>query len=287
MVAGHPTVREAVAGAAERLRRYDAQEAQRLAELLASHVVGIPRLELYVNPGLSLNEAGEEVFELGVKRLVDGEPLQYVTGETEFLGHRFKCDGRALIPRPETEELVQAILEDTDVWAKPSPRVLDVGTGTGCIAISIALAHPDAAVSAIDTSSSAVSLASENADRLGCVERIQFITGELADTAGPFDLIVSNPPYIPTREYEQLATHIRDHEPRSALDGGEDGMSVISAIAAAADGRLTSGSPLYLEVGHGQAARVADCLRRNGFAETSCRNDIAGRERIVKGTLKT
>jgi release factor glutamine methyltransferase len=283
MVVGHPTVREAVARAAPQLHQYDAPEAERIAELLASHVVGLPRLELYANPGLSLNEAGEDVFQNGVKRLVAGEPLQYVTGETEFRGHRIMCDRRALIPRPETEELVDAVLDDEDVWSKPSPGILDIGTGSGCIAISLALAHPTARVTAIDISSDALVLAAANAKRLGCADRIEFIVGDLLATRGPFDLMVSNPPYISVAEVEQLDPHIREHEPRVALDGGADGLRVIETIAASAPERLARGAPLHLEIGDGQAARVMDCLQRNGFVKLSSRNDLCGRERMVRG----
>lgn len=262
-------------------------EAPIIAGLLLSRLLGCRRLDLPLRATEPMPERLLEAMRRGMRRVAGHEPVQYVLGQTDFMGHLLRTDRRALIPRPETEELVAWVLDDAGLWALPHPAIADVGTGSGCIALALALARPRALCLALDISSDAVVLAGENFAALGLAERIGLAQGELADVvdAASLDAIVANPPYIATADWERLPPHIREHEPRLALDGGPDGLAVIEPLVQDAAMALKPDGRLYLEIGAGQMAAVKDLLRAAGFERVEGRRDLAGHERMVCGRL--
>lgn len=256
------------------------------AELLAARLVRCPRLELTMHRDRALPESHLAAMRRGIKRVGDGEPVQYVLGEADFRGHVLAVDARCLIPRPETEELVEEVLRCEPLWASP-PGIVDIGTGSGCISIALARERPGGARIGHDVSADALTLARENASRHGVGDAIVFTDHDLSDLLEPesVDAIVSNPPYIATADWERLPAHIRDHEPRMALDGGPDGLAVLRDIIEDAPILLKRGGWIFLEIGHDQAAAVTAMLREAGFDPVTCRKDAAGRDRIVTGRL--
>jgi release factor glutamine methyltransferase len=275
------------AGAAYLAAKGIGQDPRHVTELLLARLLRCKRLELYLRYDAELGERHLEAMRRGLRRLAQGEPVQYVLGETEFMGHPFKVDRRALIPRPETEGLVVRVLAYAPLWSQERPAVVDVGTGSGCIALSLALARPAARYLALDTSADALALARENAAALGVGDKVIFAAAELPDVmdAETADAVVANLPYVATAEYEALPVHIRDFEPRAALDGGPDGLSAIEAVVQDAAIALRPGGALFLEIGAQQAARVAALLGDAGFESVTVEPDLAGRDRIVWGAL--
>lgn len=259
------------------------QEAKAKTELMISHILKCRRLEVYLRREEAVPRSSVESLEGFVTRLLEGEPLQYVLGETVFMGHPFKVDRRALIPRPETELLVEAVLKNEGLWHKELPCVADIGTGSGCIAISLTMASPRARFQAVDISPAALDLARENARALGVEDRIDFIQGDLLEPLDPesLDAIVSNPPYVATSEYARLPREIHDHEPPMALEGGRDGLSVISRLVQQAATRLKSGGILLMEIGENQAVQVRELMEAAGFFNVEILKDLAGQDRIA------
>lgn len=277
------TVREAVEALARTLAGAGIDEARVLAEWTVADVAGCSRAELRMAGPRILDPAAVQRLADVTPRLAADEPLQYVLGHTDFLGRRFACDPRALIPRPETEELVLAALR----LALPDPaapaRVADVGTGTGCIAVSLALERPNATVLATDTSADALALAEANAQSLGTAGRIRFALADLLGSVEPgsLDVVVSNPPYVESAVIDGLDRRVRDHEPRAALDGGPDGLGVTRRLAPAALEALRPGGRLLLEIGDTQGAAVHALLANAGFRETAILPDLSGRDRFA------
>jgi release factor glutamine methyltransferase len=258
-----------------------------VSELLISHVLRCRRLELYLRFDASLAEEQLQTLRGGVRRLGAGEPVQYVLGETEFMGHRFNVDRRALIPRPETEELVAQVLACEALWSKPAPAIADVGTGSGCIAISLALARPQAVYQAVDISADALALAGENAARHAPAASVRFVCADLLTdwVSQSLDGVVANLPYVRNSDWPALARHIREHEPQMALDGGQDGLDVIRRLVAQAPKALKPGGFLFLEIGHDQGRAVAELVSNCGFQDVRTERDLAGRDRMVRGRL--
>jgi release factor glutamine methyltransferase len=256
-------------------------------ELLASRLLRRPRLELNLHAQDILPDRMVEAMRRGVMRVGGGEPVQYVIGQWDFRGHTVKVDRRALIPRPETEQLVEAILACAPLWQHPHPAVLDVGTGSGCIAISLALERPAGRYIGFDVSEEALSLARENAEALGVADNLVLVGGELSDLVEPetMDAVVSNPPYIATPDCERLPPHIRNHEPMLALDGGPDGLQIIEPVATDAAMVLKPGGHIFMEIGADQGGRVIELLNNIGFAEVHVTKDLAGKDRIATGRL--
>ncbi len=240
------------------------------AELLLGSALGLTRIQLYTEHDRPLAAGEVDAVRELVRRRGCREPTPYILGEWGFRRLTLKVDGRALIPRPETEVVVERCLALVDGVA--TPRVLDVGVGSGAIALASADEHPGARVTAVDASPDALALARENAARLGI--DVELREGGIADAAGEWDLVVSNPPYVLPSEYDALQPEIREWEPRVALVG--------TGLHEELARRVTRGW-LVLEVGDGQAPGVADALRTLGYVEVTVTRDLAGRERVVEG----
>ena len=272
------TVAAALDHAAGELRRAGVDTPCVDAEWLLAHVLGVSRSGLAAVGARELSSEEERSLLGLLERRVRREPLAYVLGEWGFRRLTLKLDPRALVPRPETETVVErclALLADVD-----QPRVLDVGVGSGAIALAIADEHPFAHVVGIDSSEAALALAEENRDRADVDGRVRLVHGDLLrGVEGRFDLVVSNPPYVGAEEWERLQPEIRLYEPRAALVG----TGVGEAIARDAQPLLSSGGWIVLEVGDGQAAGVAAAFEDLGYDEVAVTRDLAGRERVVEG----
>jgi release factor glutamine methyltransferase len=246
------------------------------AELLVADVLGVSRSELYASDrALDAEELGRLHELVGRRRA--REPLAYVLGEWGFRRLLLAVDARALVPRPETEVVVERCL--VHLQGLEAPRVLDVGTGSGAIALAVADEHPAARVVAVDRSRAALALARENLARSTLADRVELRLGDLLDgVVGPFDLVVSNPPYVSAAEYDSLQPEIRLYEPYEAVVGDR----VWERVAGAAYGVLVPGGHLVLECGDGQAAEVAEGLQALGYEGALCTPDLAGRDRVVE-----
>ena len=246
------------------------------AEWLLAHVLGVRRSELVLRRNEALTPEQAEELQRLVARRAAGEPLQYVLGEWGFRRLTLTVDRRALIPRPETEHVVErclALLAEVD-----RPRVLDVGTGSGAIALAIADERPDARVTGIDASAAALSLARANRARTGLQVELAGHDLFAGLPAGPWDLVVSNPPYVDPGDRELLAPEVREWEPAIALFG----RAATDAVARGAMERLAAGGALVLEVGDGQAGAVADLLVELGYEEPNVTPDLGGHDRVVE-----
>ena len=251
------------------------------AEHLLAHALGLKRMELYLQFDRPLTESERAPLRDLVKRRGAREPLQHVLGTAEFHGRTFACDKRALVPRPETEQLVELALEMAK--DKPAVTILDIGTGSGVIALTIALELPSATLHATDLSSDALALGAENATRHALTDRIVFHQADLLppDDAR-FDLIIANLPYIPAEEIASLSPEVR-HDPASALDGGTDGLDLIRRLIETAPDRLAPGGALLLEIGLGQADAVNTLLSARKFRDISVRPDYQNIPRFAVG----
>jgi release factor glutamine methyltransferase len=268
---------------AQYLERKGVENARVVCETLLARLLQRSRLSLHLVGDQTLEPRQVEAMRRGLLRVAAGEPVQYVVGQADFMGHRFQADRRALIPRPETEVLVRQVLECAPLWEKANPGIADLGVGGGCIVCSLALERPQARYLALDISADAIALARENAEALGVAERVTFTDRDLGDLLEPgtLDALVSNPPYIRTADWEQLPPHIRDHEPRTALDGGPDGLAVLTQVAEDASIVLQEQGRLFLEIGADQGAAVESLLQTLGFEKIMRIRDLAERERVV------
>jgi release factor glutamine methyltransferase len=251
------------------------------AELLVGHALGLARMRLYIEFERPVGDAELAAIRELVRRRGRREPLQHVLGFTEFSGLRLRADGRALIPRPETEFLVETVA----ARAGQAPgRILDLGTGGGAIALALAGRFPDARVTALDSSAQALSLAGENAASTGLAGRVTFARSDWFSEipAGEtFDLIVSNPPYLSDDEVTAAAPEVRAFEPVSALLSADGGFADLGRIAEGAAAFLAPGGMLALETGTGHHPRLAALLGKSGFARSESLADLAGRSRFV------
>ncbi len=250
------------------------------AELLLADILDVDRVGLYLRYDQPLTDDELTAYRRRVARRAKNEPVAYIRGTTEFWSLTLKVSSAVLIPRPDTEVLVEEAL----VRGKERARVLDVGTGSGAIALALASERPEWSLVALDLSQEALKIAQENARRHDMGERICFVYGDLAHLPeGPFDLIVANPPYIPRGELTGLMADVRDYEPMQALDGGGDGLDAYRALAAQARGRLVPGGCLLVEIGAGQQNDVCRLFEEAGLLDVATRTDYAGIERIVSG----
>lgn len=249
------------------------------AEHLLAHTLGRRRIELYLEFERELNEAELAPLRESVRRRGQGEPLQHLLGTVEFCGMTFACDKRALVPRPETEELVELLIAETGN-RKPE-RILDLGTGSGVIALTLAAKLPQTEIHATDISDDALALAKENAERLGLSERVQFARSDLLDgVAGTFDLIVANLPYIAQQDRQSLSLEVL-HDPEVALFAGEKGDEMIRKLIETAPAHLNSGALLALELGIGQNEALAAFLSEKNYHDTELKNDYSNRPRFL------
>lgn len=247
------------------------------AELLLAHALGRSRIELYTDLDRPLTTAELDAYRALVSRRARREPVAYILGEWGFRRLTLAVDRRALIPRPETEIVVERAL--ARLTGRDAPAVLDVGTGTGAIALALADEHPGARVTAVDVSPDALALARENAARTGLA--VELLRHDLTTglPGGPYDLVVSNPPYVEPAELETLMPDVRDYEPHLALVG----TGATEAVARAAVDVLAPGGWLVLEVGEGQAPNTAALLAGLGYLDVVTTADLTGRDRVVEG----
>jgi release factor glutamine methyltransferase len=274
------TVLEVIKRSSEYLEQKGVESPRLQIELLLAHVLAVPRLKLYLDFERPLSEQQLSTLRTLLKRRGEREPLQYIVGSTSFCGIEIAVTPAVLIPRPETEGLVEQAWHFLSHGPRPTPAVLDFGTGSGCIAIAIAARFPAAAVHAIDVSEEALAVARPNAERNHA--RVNFHHGaDFGAATGSFDLIVSNPPYIPAAELNSLQPEVRDYEPRRALVGGADGLDVHRLIASQASHRLAPGGKLMVELGFGQSQQATALYTGAGWHIQSVLPDYSGCPRIL------
>lgn len=272
---------ETIVASTDFLTRHGVESARLNAEHLAAHVLKKRnRIDLYLEFDRPLGPAELGPLRQLVQQRAKGEPLQHLLGTTEFYGREFACDARALIPRPETEQLVELVLHRLP--ADATARVADVGTGSGIIALTLAAERPAARIEAVDVSPAALVLAQENATRLGVAERVTFRRGDLLAGVAPASLdgIVANLPYIPSAEIPTLSREVQ-RDPLLALDGGPDGLRLVERLLAEAAHALVSGGWIGLELALGQAPQVEAMCRAAGLVAPTTSADLAGIERFV------
>ncbi|MDR3349156.1 MAG: peptide chain release factor N(5)-glutamine methyltransferase [Acidaminococcales bacterium] len=252
------------------------------AEMLLCHILGKDRVYLYVHFDQPLEEAEIDAYRELVRRRAGGEPIAYITGRKSFMGMEFAVSPDVLIPRPETEFLAEAAIK---YCRGKKARFLDAGTGSGALAISVLRSCPDARAVALDISLAALGLAKKNAEKFSLAGRIEFINSDIGDffdcaDAEKFDLIISNPPYVPSGEIAALSREVRK-EPLLALDGGRDGLRFYRLILGRGKRLLAAGGSIFLEIGSTQAAAVSDMAREAGFARCAVIKDYAGLDRTA------
>ena len=300
------TWRETIAKAGAYLQAKAVPDAQVAAELLAARLLKTGRGTLAAHLEKDVPEKWLEAMRRGMARLANGEPIQYVLGEWDFRHLTLKCDRRALIPRPETEELVTRVLAHlnrsySSVPRSPfpvprspfpvphSPVIVDVGTGTGAIVLSLAQEFKgDAAFLGTDVSEDAIALAQENAAKCGLADRVKFAVADgLDDFDEPecVDVIVSNPPYIESAVCDTLDPRVRDYEPRLALDGGVTGLDFYDRYLGDALNILKPGGAVFFEIGENQGAALAKLMADHGFGEVKIEKDFAGHDRYASGVI--
>jgi release factor glutamine methyltransferase len=272
--------------AVDKLRSEGIDRPRTNAELLLGAVLNKSKVDLYLNKDQILTSDEIEKYSRYLKERISHRPLQYIVGTVEFFGLEFKVDERVLIPRPETETLVEVVIEQ--LADKENPRIIDLGTGSGAIAVSLAANLKNPFIYATDVSNDALELAKENASRNKVEGDIEFLCGDLFEPLkernleGRIDCVVSNPPYVSKDEFEHLPKEVKGHEPFMALKSDEEGTSFHSRIIENSLGLLKKGGILALEVGLGQAGRVADLIRnRKDFKNTEIKRDLGGIERVV------
>jgi release factor glutamine methyltransferase len=271
-----------VAWAADDFRARGIEKPRLDAEVIVGFVLGLSRTQIIIDAQRPLEPTELARLRGLVKRRRAREPVAYLRGEREFYGRTFRVDKRVLVPRPDTEILVEVALARSRAWSL-SARVLDLCTGSGCVAITLARQRPTTQVRATDISADALDVARDNALRLGAYN-VSFAQGDLfASARGQYELITANPPYIPSGDIATLQADVRDHEPRLALDGGADGLDFVRRIVDDAPTHLVPGGVLALEIGAGEAADTAKILADRGFAQIEVAKDYGQIERVVSG----
>ncbi|WNG35798.1 peptide chain release factor N(5)-glutamine methyltransferase [Archangium minus] len=278
------TIRKVLTWTTQHFEKRGVDAPRLTTEVLLAHVLKTTRVRLYVDLDRPMEKEELATFRALIERRMAGEPTQYLTGVREFYNRPFKVDPRVLIPRPETELLVEAALHQLP---KDGPgTALDVCTGSGCIAISLAAERPQATVLATDLSPDACALARENAQALGVADRVTILQGNLYAPLPPdarFDLVVSNPPYIASGEIPGLSAEVR-REPHMALDGGPDGLVLIRKVIEGARRVLKPGGLLAMEIGETQGAALVALLQAAGFENARVEKDLERRDRLAFGT---
>lgn len=281
------TVRELMQWTRERFDSIGIEDARVDAEYLLAAAMGCDRMSLYVRHDAVVSSEAKTAFRDMVKRRLAREPVAYLVGKKGFhaLDLELAVDARVLVPRPDTEHLVDWLLEELSAEASQDAPILDVGTGSGAVALAVAKARPEARVTACDVSEDALAVASENAQREGLP--VKFVRADLMDGVqapqGGWRAIVANLPYIPSAELDGLQPEVARWEPRLALDGGPDGLDLIRRLIVQAESALAPGAGLYLELGHDQAEAVRRLMTAAGFEQVAARKDYGQIERVVRG----
>jgi release factor glutamine methyltransferase len=287
--AGTWTVRRILEWTGQFLARKDVDSPRLSAELLLSHVLNVPRIRLFTDYERPLVERELGAYRDLVKRAGEHEPIAYLTGKAHFFNLELDITPGVLIPRPETETLVENVLQTArNDLTLAEPRVLDLCTGTGCIAAAIAKNLKGSTVTAIDVSEKAVQVATRNIERLGLASRVTVLHGDLYEPltdsveSRPFNLILANPPYIPTAQIETLDRNVREFEPVTALDGGLDGLTIHRRILEQASHRLVPGGRVYLEIAYDQGDAARDLAAQfPELGDVKILRDLGGRDRVL------
>lgn len=259
-------------------RKHNIENPRLNAEHLLAHVLGRKRIELYLEFERVLTESELAPLRDLVKRRSEGEPVQHLLGTIEFCGLTFLCDKRAMVPRPETEELVELIGSRIE---NPESRIVDVGTGSGVIALSLAMKFPEAEILGVDISDDALALAQENAARLKLADRVRFLRSNLFENVeGTFDLVVANLPYISTKDPHTLSREVL-HDPEVALFASARGDELLRELIAQAPSRLRPGGMLALEIGLGQSEALLSALAEKNYRDICLKNDYSGVARFL------
>lgn len=286
-----PTIAEAISRGADRLRAAGVEDERRTASLLLCHALGVERTHLLARPSEELGGARFQTYLEMIDRRASGEPAQYITGHQEFFGLDFEVTRAVLIPRPETEFLVERVIE----WAREGwppeagggPLIVDAGTGSGCIAVALSAHIPAARIIATDISEAALEVARANAERHGVGPRVEFLQGDLLQPLsgrgleGRVDLIASNPPYIPDRDRRGLQREVRDWEPEGALFAGEDGLLFYRRLLSDAPRYLKPGGLLACEIGYGQLAPLREMIDPALWRIQDVRRDLQAIPRVI------
>ena len=283
------TVLEVIQKSTDFLAKKGVEGPRLQTELLLAHVLQLPRMKLYLNFERKLGAPELDSLRALVQRRGQREPLQHLVGTAPFCGLDIAVNRHVLIPRPETELLAEAGWQFLATLNLPAATALDFGTGSGCLAIALAAKCPAARVVALDISTEALALAQQNVVRNNVSERVEFRPGDgfAALSAGAqFDLIISNPPYIPSAEIDTLEPEVRDHDPRGALDGGADGLDFYRRLATEAGAFLKPQGKIMLEFGDGQAEAIGAVFTAQGWQMDAVREDYAGKPRFLIASLK-
>jgi release factor glutamine methyltransferase len=286
------TILEVINKTAPYFEKQEVESPRLTIELLLAHLLKKKRLQLYLEFERQLDETTLAALRAMVKRRVAGEPVQYITGETEFCGLRLMVDRRVLVPRPETELLVETVASKVKAETgerKSAVKIADVGTGSGCIAIALAKKIPQAEVFGLDASREALEVARGNAALNKVEKNIRFLESDLLvglPDSSHMDVVVSNPPYIADGEIAKLPKEVRDFEPVYALQAGEDGLKVIRRLATMAKRVLSSSGFMALEIGAGQRTAVEGFFGQQGYEVTEVVKDLQGHERVVVARLR-
>lgn len=268
----------------EYLQRHGVESPRLCAEILLAHALGCERIELYTRHEYVPPRGALTTFREHVREAAAGRPIAYLTGTKEFFALPLRVTPDVLIPRPETEVLVERTIHLVRHSAGAVGSLLDVGTGSGCVAIALARHLPDVRIGASDVSEAALAVARNNATRLGVADRIEFRCGDLLapwSGSGPFDVIVSNPPYVAADEAAALPVTVRDYEPHEALFGGADGLEVIRRLATESPAHLGEGGHLLIEVAYDQSPRVRALLDESGWNAIVAYKDALQFERVI------
>jgi release factor glutamine methyltransferase len=286
------TIRELMKLTIDHLRQKGFEDARLNVELLLAHALDLQRIQLYLHFNKPLTAEELKRFRALYERRLHHEPVQYIIGSTNFMGLQFKVDSHVLIPRPETEILIEQVIMACQRYSSDDViHILEVGTGSGNIAIAIAKFVKYARITTIDNSREALNVAEHNA-RLHAVDsRIQFLQADIFDetfelTNRQFDMIVSNPPYVPQQEWEQLQSEVRDFEPRSAVTDGNDGFTFYRRMLTVIPNILKNSGQVLFEVGFDQAEHLIHELKHHGFEQLRAVHDLQGIPRVVLGEWK-
>jgi len=281
------TVGETRAWALGELKRAGIDAPALTADLLTGFALGWDRVRILSHPEQEIDDAARELVRDLVRRRAGGEPLQYLTGEQEFYGLAFRVTPAVLVPRPETEFLVEQAIALMRRRASAGVRFADIGTGSGCIAVSVARHVPGALGWAVDISAAALAVARENARRHGVADRIRFVRSDFLACFPEkpcLDFVLCNPPYVALDDYDSLPPEVKNHEPHEALFGGPTGMDPVRRLVPEAAARLAAGGSLLLEAGAGQAEEIARLMEDEGLSLHPVVNDLQGIPRCLIGT---